>query len=210
MTAAERALLRDVFRWAHRNGLEHGASRWTIRGPIQQRWGVDYDPDYIDHRLTIWRGNRSTAHDYCVLSVVEAVDVLCALGILPNTFSSAYQAGITAMRHPRNPTNAALDRATEVPTGDGSRLEPHERALLDQRLAEVDTVVAGILAHRRSGRCDEPDVCPGLGTARYLQTMDCAPLERFALGALIVLANRTAELAQYRTPLPSLDHPWRP
>jgi hypothetical protein len=92
VTPAERSLLLALFRWARAEGLQFGgASRWTRRGPIEQRWGVSCDPGYSAF-LTIWRG-RDTARDYWVASIAEAVDLVVALGIAPARFSTAYRAG---------------------------------------------------------------------------------------------------------------------
>lgn len=91
MTPAERTLLREVFRWAIREGIQQGThARWTRRGPVEHRWGVSLDFDRL--YLTVWRG-RCTGRDYLVTSIAEAVDVLVALGVLPPRFSTAYRAG---------------------------------------------------------------------------------------------------------------------
>lgn len=92
MTAAERALLLALFRWARADGVEFGtAYRWTRRGPVEQRWGVSYLGDDSPF-LTIWRG-RANARDYWVADLAEAVDLLAALGIVPARFTTAYRAG---------------------------------------------------------------------------------------------------------------------
>jgi hypothetical protein len=94
VTAAERALLREVLRWARAEGVRlDGASRWT--SPPPHRWGVDFVSG--DEYLMIWRRGQNTGKDYFVVDVAEAVDVLCALDILPPRFSTAYRAGWDAM-----------------------------------------------------------------------------------------------------------------
>jgi hypothetical protein len=97
VTAAERGLLREVFRWVRSTqgvGLHLSyAYRWA---GAEKAWGVDCFTD-DDGRMTIWRLGKTTGKDYWVVSVAEAVDVLCALGILPPRFSTAYRAAIADM-----------------------------------------------------------------------------------------------------------------
>jgi hypothetical protein len=94
VTADERALLREVLAWGRAEGVRlDGASRWT--SPPPHRWGVDFVPG--DEYLLIWRLGQNTGKSYFVDSVAEAVDVLCALSILPPRFSTAYRAAITDM-----------------------------------------------------------------------------------------------------------------
>ena len=91
MTPAERSLLLALFRWARAEGITYGGANWWSRpGPIEQRWGIDFESD-CDF-LRIWRG-RNTSRRYWVASITEAVDVLVALGIAPARFSTAYRAG---------------------------------------------------------------------------------------------------------------------
>jgi hypothetical protein len=93
VTADERALVREVLAWARAEGVRlDGASRWT--SPPPHRWGVDFVSG--DEYLAIWRLGQNTGKDYFVGGVAEAVDVLCALGILPPRFSTAYYAGWNA------------------------------------------------------------------------------------------------------------------
>lgn len=98
MSPEERELLLALFRWARAEGrMEWGrwAHRWSRQtGPREQWLGVDYDPEDGKY-LSLYRG-RENARDYWVASVVEAVDVLAALGIVPPRFSSAYRAGWVA------------------------------------------------------------------------------------------------------------------
>lgn len=90
MTPAERALLREVFRWARQVGVRlDGGMRWD--GPPPRCWGVDYW--HGQEYLLVWRASKNTGKEYFVTSVAEAVDVLVALGILPARFSTAYAAG---------------------------------------------------------------------------------------------------------------------
>jgi len=99
MTAVERALLLQVSRWARAEGVRlDGAMRWT--SPPPHRWGVDWwgenEPDDATP-MVVWRKGTSTGKSYWVASIAEAVDVLCALGILPARFSTSYRAGWDAM-----------------------------------------------------------------------------------------------------------------
>jgi hypothetical protein len=104
VTPAERALLRELFRWARTEGdLDvSGTYMWCrrFRRPESERWGVnffarDWEPGE-PVALGIWRGT-STTKNYWVESIAEAVDVLVALGIVPARFSTAYRAGWDAM-----------------------------------------------------------------------------------------------------------------
>lgn len=113
MTPAERTLLREVFRWAIREGIQQGThARWTRRGPVEQRWGVSLDFDRL--YLTVWRG-RCTGRDYLVTSIAEAVDVLVALGVLPPPFSTAYRAGWEAAHEDREHPSFGADYRAIVP-----------------------------------------------------------------------------------------------
>jgi hypothetical protein len=120
VTPAERTLLLALFRWARtEGGMEWGrwAHRWSRqRGPREQWLGVDFDSEDGEY-LSIYRG-RVNARDYWVGSLVEAVDVLAALGIVPARFSSAYRAGwdvcVDIMRIP-----GAVIRTVTPPGDDG-------------------------------------------------------------------------------------------
>jgi hypothetical protein len=88
------------------------------------------------------------------------------------------------------------------------RLAPGERALLDQNQATVDHAVRHIRAHHGTGRCDEPEACPGAVVNTYLQRLPCNQLETLTMLALIQLAARAAELEALRgDPMPPLDLP---
>jgi hypothetical protein len=105
VTPAERALLRELVRWARtEGGMDYGSPvfMWTRRigVPDEQWWGVTFYAREWEAgetaRLDIWRWPDNT-QGYWVRSVAEAVDVLVALGIAPARFSTAYRAGWDAM-----------------------------------------------------------------------------------------------------------------
>lgn len=93
MTAAERALLRAVFAWARANvwRLAHwndsGYRSW-VAGHSSVGLGVAGRSTAV---LDISQPGRAASLD--VRSVAEAVDLLCAIRILPAHFSTAYRAG---------------------------------------------------------------------------------------------------------------------
>lgn len=86
MSAADRRLLREVFREARRRGLRHGS--------VARCWHDDSD-NYIE--LTPygdeWVMDVNTMCRFDVVTVPLAVDILAALGVLPQRFSSAYATG---------------------------------------------------------------------------------------------------------------------
>jgi hypothetical protein len=91
LTAEEVALLREVFRWARNHDVTRtawgDAWRQGLRGKMVCRdentigWAVDRHADY---------------HWLAVDSVTQAIDVLVAVGYLPQRFSSAYRSGWNA------------------------------------------------------------------------------------------------------------------
>lgn len=104
LTAKDRQLLRDVFRWARAEGFrrEHTRDfegRVVVRLPDWASWThpsklTALQLDHDDQPTSVLHIQRENGWlDMWVSSVREAVDILAALGILPITFSSAYKAG---------------------------------------------------------------------------------------------------------------------
>lgn len=93
MTPAERALLRELFRWARKSGIVNvgwrGAPVWRYRWNTKGTYAVSHQ-----------RGLRGVAvaiggpHvDYRCETITQAVDILAALDVIPSRYSSAYRAG---------------------------------------------------------------------------------------------------------------------
>ncbi|MEU8264434.1 hypothetical protein AB0C02_27910 [Micromonospora sp. NPDC048999] len=99
----DRQLLADVRRWARANGWSLSWGGW-----VNHRYDSDADiaVDWDDVELRIKRKETypggtgrywpSRFTDYPVTSVVQAVDILVALDVLPHRFSSAYRAAVTS------------------------------------------------------------------------------------------------------------------
>lgn len=118
MNTHERALLVAAMRWARAedrvervNGYE-----WTRHGLPTLRWSVAWE-DPESPKLTIWRG-RTTAKEYWVEDIPEAIDVLCALGILPPRFSTAYRSGWDAGYESTESGVVGADYRAIVPVAD--------------------------------------------------------------------------------------------
>lgn len=88
LTLDEVALLREVFRWARNHDVTRtawgDAWRQGLKGKMVTR----------DENTIGWAPDRwSDYHWLAVDSIAQAVDVLVAVGYLPQRFSSAYRAG---------------------------------------------------------------------------------------------------------------------
>lgn len=93
LSTTDRALLRSVFSWARANGW-HGqrflsGRRWDhLMGDDEVVWS--YDADDRDAWTLV---TNVVPAEAVVTSVAQAVDVLCALGVLPARFFSAIRNG---------------------------------------------------------------------------------------------------------------------
>lgn len=133
MTNADRNAILRALRWA-RSRDEHGRRRWT---PGPEGWQDADDQVRVDwethRRVPVVRvSRRDTAtggwqhHDdeLPVRSPVQAVDVLCALGVLPVELSSGYDAGVQAGR--TSPTVTVTVEHGVTVSGTGTYRETRE------------------------------------------------------------------------------------
>lgn len=95
----DRRLLAEVSKWAHANGWTNGGWRGYMNGRYWHEATVMVRPN--ETGFDVWRVNQAGAvagrpDEYPATSVREAVDLLVALRILPDRFSSAFYAGVDA------------------------------------------------------------------------------------------------------------------
>lgn len=110
LAAADRLLLRQVFAWARANGWRRDFDTWPDSN--DWHWYQHEKQGRISLELSLfdsivfsshWRLVGSESLDAAgfgfefardeSLSVVQVVDILCALGVLPPELSSQYRAG---------------------------------------------------------------------------------------------------------------------
>lgn len=115
----DRELLVAVRRWARSAGWWLGWSGWHSHdGAIVVDWTEGRD------EITVRRKGSTLGRDYPVASVRQAVDILCALDVLPPHLSSAYRA-------------ALAERTADLPETDDA--DPVE---IEKLLAEVRSLLA--------------------------------------------------------------------
>lgn len=96
----DRALLVAVLRWGRANGWRHfgywAEPWWSLKGVY--RVFADRDDDDVLHLRIDDKTAGQGLVGYWPRSVVEAVDLLAALGIVPGTFSSIHRGALTDLR----------------------------------------------------------------------------------------------------------------
>src|SRR5688572_28387274 len=110
LSTSDRQLLRVVFRWARANGWrpsddnELSNRDWCPAGDEPNTFVNLHRPNYGDNGQDRFGNSILRVYSFggkyrCVqvpdTSVREAVDVLCALGVLPGHLSSIFAAGIS-------------------------------------------------------------------------------------------------------------------
>ncbi|WP_045742265.1 hypothetical protein [Actinoplanes rectilineatus] len=128
LSAAESSLLRDVIRWMQaEKHIRHGRiNRWEFRRPGKPNWDVSFWPCEWEPNDTVAleiRRDRDSSQRYWVRSLVEAVDLLVSLGMVPTRFSSAFRDG--RQDGYRTGWRDSLDVCCHTGPGDG-----HQRARL--------------------------------------------------------------------------------
>lgn len=92
LTTDEIALLREVFRWAR----NHDVTRTAWRDAWRQ--GLNGKMACRDENVIGWAPDLYTDYHWLAVdTITQAVDVLVAVGYLPQRFSSAYRSGWNAL-----------------------------------------------------------------------------------------------------------------
>ena len=96
-----RRLLAEVSKWAHANGWTNGGWRGWMNGRYWHEATVYVRPN--ETGFDVFRTDQGgpvsgRPMEYPATSVREAVDLLVALRILPDRFSSAFEAGVDSCR----------------------------------------------------------------------------------------------------------------
>lgn len=90
---SDRKLLAEVLRWSRTSGYgkarEYECGRFAGYSWKAPYWKLHFDP----YDPTLYYGGSAVQPE----TVREAVDVLAALGVIPQTFSSAYRAGVESL-----------------------------------------------------------------------------------------------------------------
>ncbi len=98
LTTEEIALLHEIVKWRRTNGWRHERAKYA---DCRHDWIHDGNRAQVlvdvfergDVETTVFRSDGALAHGGWPTSVREAVDVMCALSVLPARFSSAYWIG---------------------------------------------------------------------------------------------------------------------
>ena len=97
----DRRLLAEVSKWAHANGWTNGGWRGYMNGRYWHEATIMVRPN--ETGFDVWRVERGgpvsgKPMEYPATSIREAVDLLVALRILPDRFSSAFRAGVDSQQ----------------------------------------------------------------------------------------------------------------
>jgi hypothetical protein len=94
MTVAEIALMREIVKWRRNHGVDFWRARRIGRFIEWKCFGKNQSVAHDLGDAEISHGSLHGVHDRIdVQTVMQAVDILAALGYLPARFSSSYRAG---------------------------------------------------------------------------------------------------------------------